>query len=240
MVIKWMKRLKWMRISKYAIIICLLLSLIFAGFTVYGAKTGNFNVYVQPSDVNIAIYMEEDKSDLGTHLSVPMLEDMEDCTYEWLNLPYYQNKILPGLGSKNDKSYREFMCFSFVLVNLSDRAVDYDMQLTVVKSRDGEGGGKVAEAMRILMFREDDFSGGKIYAMPEKSEEDKKQLTDNTDYETIDFISPVQIFATSDTGLVVGGEIKFTFVMWLEGWDVDCVDDLFKGRIQMRLDITGI
>lgn len=258
MIVQWLKRLKWMRISKYAIIITLLLSLVFAGFTVYGARIGNFNIYVDGNDLGFAIYMKEDKSDLGTHLSVPMLDDMTDTTFEDIAAQYVRDSIVNGLGPKNDEEHKRYLAFSFVLVNLSDRMVNYDFELTVIASEDGVGGKKVESAMRILLLREwkyDEgptyealeteaekdrfFRDGKIYALAEETEDAKDQLKEFTNYETEDFISAVQLLKITETDFEASSEVKYTVVMWLEGWDVDCANAIMGGRIKMRLDITG-
>lgn len=238
MIIKWMKRLKWMRISKYAIIICLLLSLVFAGFTVYGANTGNFNIYVQATDVNLALYMDEDR-DLQTRLSIPTLERMEDMTYSDLYVPNTYNALTTGLGCKNDEEHKMYLAFTFCLVNLSERAVDFDMELTVTETRDGIGGGEIMNAMRVLVFEDEDLAGGTIYAKPETDPDSETNLALNTNYSTEDFFSYVQVFNQTYYGMETNEEIKFTFVLWLEGWDNDCIDDIYGSKIKMRLDFYG-
>ena len=258
MVTKWMKRLMMMRISKYVLIITLSASLVFAGFTVYGARIGNFNIYTAANDIALAIYMKEDKSDLGTHLSVPMLENMDNTTFEDIAEPDIRNRIVTGLGPKNDTEHNQYLAFSFVLVNYSDRMVNYGMELTVTSSREGLGGLYVESAMRVLILkerhfengpkyeamtsdaeREDYFRNGDIYALRETTEEAKQRLKDNTFYETQDFISEVQLFHQEEYDLEIEEEVKYTVLMWLEGWDVDCVNALYGGKIKMRLDIAG-
>lgn len=258
MVIKWMKRLKWMRISKYALIITLLLSLVFAGFTIYGARTGNFNIYLHADDVKLAIYMKEDKSDIGTHLSVPTLDEMDNTTFEDIAADYVRNKIMTGLGAKNDEDHKQYLAFSFALVNFSERMVNYDMELTVTKAREGYFGGEVIKALRVLVIKERNFQNGStyevlqtnaqkeqyfregaIYALSEESEESKKQLEENTNYTTTDFISEMQLFKQQEYDFEIAEEVKYTVVMWLEGWDAECINNLYGGKIKMRLDITG-
>lgn len=258
MVIKWMKRLKWMRISKYALIITLLLSLVFAGFTVYGARVGNFTIYLHADDVQLAIYMKEDMSDLGTRLTVPTLEEMDNTTFEDISTLYHRNKIMSGLGSKNDLDHQQYLAFSFVLKNFSERMVNYDMELTVVKAKDGFDGGDVTSVIRVLVIKEWDYHLGStyfafdsdddreqfyresnIYALPETSEENKNRLEEYTDYKTIDFISPYQLLKEQEYDFEPNAEVKYTIVMWLEGWDAECVNALYGGKIKMRLDITG-
>lgn len=268
MVLKWVKRLKWMRISKYALIITLLLSLVFAGFTVYGTRTGNFTIYAHGSGVSLAIYMEEDRSDMNVRLTVPTLEQMDNITYGTIAAPYMRNQIMSGLGCKNDDEYGMYLAFSFVLVNLSDRMVNYDMELTVIDSRPGtRGAGEVINALRVLMLREEGYDQyGSIYDNPETPEAEKRALFENeetckiyalpeasaeakaeldrelalwTPYTTKDFISTIQIFDETVYDFDVGAETKFTVIMWLEGCDPECVNNILGGKIKMRLDIFG-
>lgn len=51
---KWLKRLQMMRISKIVIAVSLALSVIFAGFTIYGNKVGNFIINVSNDGAHIA------------------------------------------------------------------------------------------------------------------------------------------------------------------------------------------
>lgn len=244
---RWLKRLKMMRISKYAIVICLLLSIVFAGFTVYGANTGNFNIYVQESDVSLAVYMKDDKSDLGAHLSVSTLDQLFDCTY--LFVPDdIATKGTPekGLGSKNDP-YNRYIAFSLCLVNMSDRAVDYRVAMTINDTTAGKDGGNVLGALRVALIRGDDpMTAAKFFAKPEDNVENKTYLENQlkNEYrpypsETIDFISETQIFSEDYQDLDVNGEQKFTIVIWLEGCDVDCIDNLLSGKVKMGLEFVG-
>lgn len=57
---KWLKRLQMMRISKIVIAVSLALSVIFAGFTIYGNKVGNFIINVSNDGAHIAATMKED------------------------------------------------------------------------------------------------------------------------------------------------------------------------------------
>ncbi|MCH5164111.1 MAG: hypothetical protein J1F36_03760 [Clostridiales bacterium] len=258
MVIKWMKRIKWMRLSKYFLVITMSLSLVFCGFTVYGARVGNFNIYLHGDDVQLAIYMEEDMSDLGTHLSVPVLDEMDNTTFEDIATRNIRSKIMTGLGPKNDEDHRQYLAFSFVLVNFSEGMVNYDLELTVISTREGMGGGKVEAAMRVLIIKEWDYQlgstyealtkdeeqdafyrSGSFYALAEKSDEDRAVLAENTYYTTQDFISEVQLLRQEEYDFEPLAQVKYTVVIWLEGWDNDCVNSIYGGRIKMRLDIVG-
>lgn len=244
---KWSKRLKLMRISKYAIVICLLLSIVFAGFTIYGINAGNFNVYITESDVDLAVYMQDDKSDISAHMSIETLDYMYDATYA--ELP--QNIAATGspekgLGIKNDKINNSYNAFSLCLVNRSERAVDYSMSLIVTDSRAGYEGGNAVNAMRVaVIYGNNPLETAKLYAAEEATEENAARLAaalkEYGEYpsQTIYFKSEELIFEEMHYGLEAGGEVKYTFVFWLEGCDEDCVDNLIGGKLKMRLDFRG-
>ena len=246
---RWPKRLKMMRISKFAIIICLLLAIVFAGFTVYGARTGNFVIFVQPEEgIDIQIYMKEDKSDIGTHLSVPTLKEWTNYTYGLLR----HRDLVSGLGPKNDDNhiggvYNRYMCFSFMIVNMGERDVDFLFEMTISDSERGSGGGDPIKAMRVNVIEEENkFEDGTVYAFAEETEEGRELLSKPNEvrgyipYETKDFITLTQVCSERFLDLKIGEERKFTVIIWLEGQDIECVDNLFGGRLQMRLDITGV
>lgn len=222
---KWLKRLQMMRISKIVIAVSLALSVIFAGFTIYGNKVGNFIINVSNDGAHIAATMKEDLSDLSSRLSVSGLEGQGATTYE--DIP---RSIARGIGNKSDTVYQTYMAFSFYLVNKTERSVDYDMSLNVVDSV-----GRAIDIMRV-MINEGDAEGGDIYANPEASEEGENWLKQHTSYETIAFISEKQLMAKRVTDFQPEDKVKYTIVIWVEGWDMDCTDERLQDRIKMKLD----
>ena len=209
---KWLKRLQMMRISKIVIAVSLALSVIFAGFTIYGNKVGNFIINVSNDGAHIAATMKEDLSDLSSRLSVSGLEGQGATTYE--DIP---RSIARGIGNKSDTVYQTYMAFSFYLVNKTERSVDYDMSLNVVDSV-----GRAIDIMRVMIT--------------EASEEGENWLKQHTSYETIAFISEKQLMAKRVTDFQPEDKVKYTIVIWVEGWDMDCTDERLQDRIKMKLD----
>lgn len=48
-----------------------------------------------------------------------------------------------------------------------------------------------------------------------------------------DFYSDEYVFNNTDLTIDGGGTVKYSIIIWLEGWDLDCTDDKIKGIIQM-------
>lgn len=228
---KWLKRLKLKRISNFAIPICLALTLIFAGFTIYGNKVGNFIVSVNDRENVLFLSENEDRSNMTNRLTVAGLNEQTDTTY--LYLP---SDISAGVGSKNDEHAKSYIAFGFYLINNSaEHAIDYEMTLDIHEVTKG-----IDNALRIMILEnENTKNNGPIYAKPESSPENEAQLKANTDYETLPFVSNTVVFSTRNM-LTSKNYIKYTMVIWLEGHDADCNDSIAQGSIKMSLNFQTV
>lgn len=229
---RWLKRLKLLRISRIAIPVAIILLVFFAAFTIYGNKVGNFVINVDKQGPSIGVSMEEDLSDVTSIISVAGMDEQGLATYE-----YIPSDISDGVGLKSDYVKYEYFAVSFYLVNLSDRTVDYDVQLNIL---DNIGVG--TDILRCLVI-EGDASEGTIYAKPEENEEDKEelqsQLTKFKYYESVDFVSDNIAMAKRVTDFASGDRIKYTVVLWMEGCDKLAVDGCEGSRVKMSMDFVA-
>ncbi|MDE6690791.1 MAG: hypothetical protein K2K04_02365 [Clostridia bacterium] len=151
-----------------------------------------------------------------------------------------------------------FYSFSFWLINKSNRAVDVDMRMDIDSITVGKNDSDIHidEAIRVMVI-EGDNPGPRlsdntymIYKKAEKTEEAEKELTDTLrkvdgydNTKTISFESDLCIFNNEgDWGIknLVAGETKrFTIVVWLEGWDPECIDPIIGERLKMSMSFTG-
>ena len=89
-----------------------------------------------------------------------------------------------------------------------------------------------------------------VYKKAEKSTEAENALTatlieqegyDNT--KTVSFASDICVVnREGDMGfknLEAGATIRFTVVIWLEGWDPECIDSIIGESLKMSMDFTG-
>jgi hypothetical protein len=221
-----------MRVSTIAIIIALLLLLLFAGFTVYGNKVGNFVVNAENNGSKLlSLSMEEDLSDATSRLALGSLSGQSPSTYT--DIP---DDVSEGLGVKNDTSTRRYLAFSFYLINGSTVPFDYDMSLTITGTT-----GDPLSVLRILVIEgETSKTNGTVYARDEETEEAKAYLEAHTSYTTTSFLSEKQIFNKRVTDLSVGEVIKYTVVIWIEGWDVECTDARIGDSVKMQMDFTAV
>ncbi len=261
---KWTKRLKWIRLSKIIIPIALAITLVFAGFTVYAHEADNFVIRINnDEDVKLSLTLDEDYTKNQTsHLAVPISGYYEDVTYtpdkELLyrgessyveNLP---DDIAKHYGTHSvftQKNVLSFFSFSFWLVNNSDRAVDVDIRLDVdeMTEKKNESGIHIDEAVRVMIIENEPLLSDNtftVYKKPERTEEAQKQLERDVGYGNMqDFLSDRCIFnREGDMGIrnmAEGAALKFTVVVWLEGWDAECIDDIRYDSLKMSMEFSG-
>lgn len=78
-----------------------------------------------------------------------------------------------------------------------------------------------------LSIKEYTLDGSTVYRL-EKS--DKKEM-----WYAEDFYNSSDIFNNENITLQPSESIRYTFIIWLEGWDKDCTDDKLYGTIKMDL-----
>ncbi|MCM1546588.1 MAG: hypothetical protein NC033_06085 [Clostridiales bacterium] len=266
---RWTKRLKWIRASKIIIPIALAISLVFAGFSVYAKEAEYFVLRINNDDgVNLALTMNRDLSEQTPRLRVPINAGYEDATwtpdsqliYEKNN--YYSN--LPDDIAKYDGEHSvyerrgaySFFSFSFWVVNNSSRSVDIDMKFNIDSMTIGANNhtdNHIDDAVRIMIIEGEPLLSEQsytIYKKAEKTEEAENQLTnrligekgyDNS--KSIQFENDSCVFNRSGIlgfpNVREGETLRFTVVVWLEGWDNECTDDILSDSLRMSIDFNG-
>lgn len=242
---KWTTRLKIKRISKYVMIFCLIFLVILAGFTLYGDKVGNFVVILKEDKVKFSACLTKDfENDLTSRFEVPGIEYLSETTFH--DLP---DTLPQSVGFKNDQK-RKYMAFSFYLLNLTDRAINYDMSIEIVDELAGtkDRSYKPSDALRILILEEgaigetlegdgDLKSDGTVYAREESSQEgiDELQAANYPPDVVAYFADDDRIVNEKEIPFALGEIKKYTVVLWLEGFDISCKQELVGGRLKMRM-----
>ncbi len=247
---KWMIRLKIKRISKYFMIFSLIFLVILSGFTLYGDKVGNFVVVLKEDKVKIAACLTKDlEKDKTSRFDVPGIEYLEPTTYR--DLP---DGIPKNIGLKNDEKKR-YMAFSFYLMNLTERAINYDIKVHILDELPGtkDKRYKPSDALRVLILEEcgvdENLEGnsdlkddGAVYARAEDSEEGILELeaAGYPEGKVIGFLDEDGVIISRKEIPFETNEVKkYTVVLWLEGYDISCKTELIGGRLKMKMSIEA-
>ena len=179
---------------------------------------GDFTIQIDKGTrAVISLSEHEDLSEPTLLLQGTSVEDMWHCTRSWIPSDVDANSK-GGDASSEDPSY---LCYTFYVINASDGELTYRYDLDFVeKYLDMD------DAVRIMIFRNGE---SKVYA---------KKPIDSTPLEpdTIPFVSDVTYVQERDLKMQKDGADKYTVVMWLEGEDPECIDDLLTGKLKVEMN----
>lgn len=229
-----------MRISSIAIITTFILLLLFAGFTFYGNKVGNFIINVNDEGAKLALSQTEDLLDATSRLTVAGVGSQTNAS-----LSHIPSDIAQGIGPKTktetvktedgETEVARYMAFSFYLLNYTDFAVNYTMVLKVY-----DVVGDPLSCLRVMVIEGDDpTEEGIIYAQPEDTEEEQQRLNEKQKYISRDFVSSTTLIDEEIRDFQALTKVKYTFVFWIEGWDKSCTNERINDRLKMELEFTG-
>lgn len=228
-----------MRISGIAIVIILLILLLFAAFTIYGNKVGNFVINVgEDGDIRLSLSDHDDLSEQTERLVYSSLMALDSATYDW----FPADLARQGLGNLSDEKNSYYLAYSFYLINNSTTDLDCTLDLNIVDTV-----GDPLGMLRVMLIEgeNDTFDpSNRIYALPESTPERDTQLKTNLRamryYEAEPFlIAENKVFSVYLRDFAEGEYRKFTVLLWLEGNDLDCNDNQAGSRIKLQLDIVG-
>lgn len=209
------------------VILLLFLSILFACSS-YINKAGDFTVTMDKDAFNMGITLSETPGfeQPTRFLSGSKCEDMRECTLSWL--PADIDNIN---GSHNRSNGQEFLAYTFYVKNAGQVDVGYHASIKVDSAALGTD-----DAMRVMVYRNGDPT---IYAKPRKGTQ--SVLEDNAGYYETDqnFVSDKQVMKLTEEYFPVGDVDKYTVVIWLEGWDPECVDEILEGEVKLSMNFAA-
>ena len=122
-------------------------------------------------------------------------------------------------GAHNGKNY---IAYTFYLINAGDDTVSYDSNLYIENVTKG-----VDEAIRVAVFKNGEKT---VYG---------KTKTNGTGMESdcdSEFLSSSLVMRERNENFSPRSKDKYTVVIWLEGNDPECIDDIVGGTIKFSMD----
>ena len=182
-------------------------------------QTGRFTVVLDSSsDMKGALVMYANKDEKLTRrtLQADVLDFMTNISGEWIP----ENIDDEADGGHNGDNY---IAYTFYIENVGDEKIHYWYRIDiddVIKNVD--------EAIRVAVY----LNGNKtVYAK-------KNGRTSNPEEGTVAFKDEEKIMLTQRKDFKSHDIDKFTIVIWIEGDDPDCIDDLIGGEMKMHMNIT--
>ncbi len=210
------KRVKIAKISLIALLSTFVIIYIILG-VIY--KGGRFTVTLDPNfslESGITLYESLNNRSKTNKLYAADIDFMDNIAFEWI--PATVDTESNG-GAHNGDNY---IAYTFYLANEGPEILHYWQEIyidDVIKNVD--------EAVRIVVFQNGERT---IYAK-------KNHLTNTTEPNTEEFYSEDLPVLRSRENFKPGDIDKYTIVIFIEGNDPDCVNELLGGEIKMHMDI---
>ena len=148
-------------------------------------------------------------------LSADTIDYMDNISIKWLP----EDIDTEATGAHNGDNY---IAYTFYVVNAGEEKVHYWYEIDIddtIKNVD--------EAIRIMVYRNGIPT---VYAK-------KSKITNKRESGTKKFVSNDIAVLEQRKNLKPGSKDRFTIVIWIEGDDPECQNDLLGGEIKMHMDI---
>lgn len=201
------------------IMLVLLITIVYIVSVLY-TKFGSFTVTVNKYDANRYGLCLSETPQFETQISRLNARTAEDITNISVNdLPKDVDSIN---GQHNGDNH---LAYTFYLTNVGDNTVTFEYHMFITNVHND-----VDKAIRIRIYRDGEPT---TYA---------RTRSDGTGPEDgcVEFLTSSTIVREQVKEFKPGDVTKFTVVMWIEGDDPDCIDDLLGGSLKSDMSITVI
>lgn len=224
---KWQSRLKLRRISTVAIIVLSIVTIIIILLTIYGLNVGNFVITVPSGRNGLALSETADFPDPKSMLSATGMRDQREATYSWLPVSDLAEKD----GSNNDPA-RRWIAYSFYVKNAGKDTINYEYSINITSVSK-----KVDSAIRVLIKHQDYED---VYAKWQEFPAENQGLEEiyPLEIKNINFLSTTEICRKKESQFAPQEIRKFLVIIWLEGNDPECTDNIMGGNLKMEMTIN--
>ncbi len=206
------------RVIKMGLLILLLFfSLLYLVLYVVNSK-GYFTIKLDKNlkaERHILLSSDSEFSAETVEIKVKGLEYMDNITESWIPM----DEVIKKEG---DNSGDNYIAYTYFIKNDGEQKTDYKSKIvveSVIKNVD--------DAVRVAVFTNGEK---KVYA--------KKAKNGKEEPNTIAFLSNHLIMEQERNGLEPGQMDRYTILVWLEGKDPECIDDIIGGEMKMSMVIT--
>ena len=213
------KRKLFVKIVKISFLLLLILVSIIYLFLYIIYAGGRFTVSLDKNMSNRKnVFLSEDGNikNKARKLSADTIEYMDNISIKWLPSNIDTDKT----GGHNGDNY---IAYTFYVINAGKEKVNYWYEIDIddtIKNVD--------EAIRIMIYR----NGEKvIYAK-------KSKATNKAEPGTTQFVSSEIAVLEQRKNFKPNSKDRYTVVVWIEGDDPECNNDLLGGEIKLHMDFT--
>ena len=207
------------KIIKIALLLLLIIISIIYLVLYVAYQSGRFTVTLDKNlsnQKNVFLSETGDIKERTRHLSAETINYMDNISIRWIP----DDIDTEADGSHNDDNY---IAYTFYVVNGGNETVHYWFEMDVDDTIR-----RVDEAIRIMVYRNGERV---VYAK-------KNETTGEAEPDTKMFVSDTVAILEQRKNFKPKSKDRYTVVVWIEGDDPECKNDLLGGEIKMHIDIT--
>ena len=199
------------------LIILILLILYFVIGIIY--NRGNFSITLDKDlyfESGLMIYDDPEYKVYRSELLAPAPDTFDSMSYKWLPDNLGEEK----LGEHNGDNY---LAYTFLIENTGDKEVNYISRVViedVIKNVD--------EAVRIRVYKGSEYVTYAKLSNKGEPEED-----------TVPFLEDKIVMEEHVENFKPGDINKYTVVVWIEGTDPDCTDNILGGEFKAYMNFSS-
>ena len=205
----------------FMLVLIILMLLLLLAYFVVGIiyNSGNFSVTLDKNlyfEKGLLIYDSDIYKVYRTELYAEVPDTFDNIYYKWLPEDLHEHQG----GSHNGKNY---FAYTFYIENTGEQTEDYWTELViddVIKNVD--------EAVRIRVYKDDQVV---TYA--------KLSPQGTAEPDTVPFESDEYIVRDHIIDFGPGAVSKYTIVLWIEGSDPECTDNILGGEFKVHMDFKS-
>lgn len=171
----------------------------------------------------------EDFANPAIILSGGNVKDVYHFTYDWFEAQGVLKDLDNIDGSHNGNNY---FAYTFYVQNNGIETFDYNATLEVTgvsKSCD--------EAARIMVYKNGEPT---IYAKPKLGTDDTPELVAGQgSEEAVLFLDNDTVYSELVNDFSPGDKHKYTVVIWFEGEDSECINDIMGGHMRLSMNLEA-
>lgn len=199
------------------LIILILLILYYTIGIIY--NNGNFSVTLDKNlyfDKGLIIYDDKDYKVYRTELLAPSPESFDNISHKWLPKDINDSEG----GSHNGDNY---LAYTFYVENTGSDVSDYWTEVVI-----GDVIRNVDSAVRIRIYKNGEYV---TYA--------KIGGNGNAEPDTVPFQDDKTVAIRHNPNFKPGDIDKYTLVLWVEGSDPDCTDNILGGEFKVEMKFNS-
>ncbi len=206
-----------MRVLGLLVIILIAIVAIAYAISYFYDKYGSFTVKINKYDMmrqGLTLSETPEFDRTNSVLNADIVYDMTNISGE--DIPDNVDMVN---GSHNGESY---IAYTFYLINAGDDTISYNGEMTIENVTN-----RVDEAVRIAVYKNGEKT---VYGKTKSNGSGKESDCDS------EFTSSTIVMKTKHDKFEPKAQDKFTVVIWLEGNDPDCTDELIGGTLKLGMD----